>query len=810
MRLRNCTLVKPDGSTTNIDERIDCDGKGEIAAVAAHEGVELRENTVMLASSGRVAFEANFAEGLPGWEIKNYCNNLKIGVEELFGERALSVASADRGADTLFAVAGERFPVNAGCGYTVMVRARGDVQMADAAGQRDRGGTAVEFFDANGSLLKRDRFGFNSVPDAWSDSEFRSTVPAGAVSARLDIGADYPNFKKGEKLLVSRVSFALNTPGSGCVQSGWFESVPFRPGRANPFFTRGCIRWGGSRTKFEVSTAPDVDGVPGEWSAFREYVKEQAIPLPANGWLKYRVTLFANDNRSPTLFMIRFGDVCHPRGDFGPVRKPGVEVLTPSPTENLSAPIRFRLTGPVEADHRRTRCGIFSKYPRSRDTVDVTARLRRMDDGSYELPPPDGGSWTKGQVVKFTVHAEDILGQSADETRIVYFAPPAKCPKVSLRADGFTLVDGKPFFPIGIFSVRKAKQNGNSLDNAFRSLKEAGFNLAHTYMWKREDPDFQEFLDASAGGLPLGRHGIWLLTNPAIQESAITVERDRPNILAWYLADDTSRHWTPDSLRMRSGLCAALDGHTHLSAQADSLGNGVKSRYADFIPCTDVFLPEIYTVSVKGTVGNEVLFVGSQMRTIFRDLAEAGSPVKSVWALLQHFSGWGGWERFPTRAEQRAMTYLAIVRGAHGVVWYTYIGSGEASKGVGAANNPETWEDLASVTRELASIQDDLAAPNAPEQPKVEILEGENTDGFGDTSVSVLMKANAGERLLVAVNTSLKPVKAKIAVRNLRQATEIFEKRTLDASETVYGTGIFAITDAFEPNGVHVYRLKSW
>ena len=31
-------------------------------------------------------------------------------------------------------------------------------------------------------------------------------------------------------------------------------------------------------------------------------------------------------------------------------------------------------------------------------------------------------------------------------------------------------------------------------------------------MWKREEQDFQEYLDASA------RHGIWLLDNPAWQE----------------------------------------------------------------------------------------------------------------------------------------------------------------------------------------------------------------------------------------------------------------------------------------------------
>ena len=803
VRLRNCLLVKPDGTSTNLDTRVDRDGSGEIAAVAAHEGVEIKENTIMLAKSGRVAFEANFAEGLPGWKVRNYRNLLKIGVEELFGERALSVSSAGKDGDTLFAVTGEHFPVDAGCGYTIMMRARGDVQMANATSQRDRGGTAVAFFDANGCSIERVRFGFTSVPDAWTDSEFHGTVPANAVTARLEIGADDPNIGKGERLLVSRAAFALKTPDSGCVPRGWFESVPVRPGRANPFFIRGCSMRGG-KAQFEVATAPDADGVPGKWSAFRVFPREATVPLAADGWLKYRVTFLAEGKSSPHLYMMRFGNACHTRWKFGPPPKPEVDVLTPSPTEDLSSPIRFRISGPVAVDFRKTRCFLFAKPARTKEMTDVTARLVREKDGTYALPPPDGGTWGQGQVVKFKVHAEDILGQAADETRLVYFAPPAQCPKVTLRKDGFTLIDGKPFFPIGIFSVRKAAPNGNDFDNAFRSLKAAGFNLAHTYMWKREERDFQEYLDASA------RHGIWLLNNPAWQELSIPVERNRPNILAWYLADDASRHWTPDALRMRAGLCAALDGHARLSAQADSLGNGTRTRYADFIPSTDIFLPEMYTVCATNVIGNEVLFVGSQTRTIFRELKEAGAPVKGVWALLQHFSGYGGWKRFPTRVEQRAMAYLAIVRGAHGVMWYTYAGSEDASKGVGAAQTPETWEDLACVTRELAAIQDDLAAPNSLRQPTVEIVEGDKADGFGDPSVSVLLKDCAGDRLLIAVNTSLNPVQAKIALPFLRQASEVFEKRTLGVAETGYGTGVFAFADSFAPNGVHVYRLNFW
>ena len=802
VRLRNCTLVKNGERTFYANEQIERQG-GERAVVTAHEGLRIFQDTIMLDRVGETVFEAKFAEGLPGWKLRNYGNRLKMGVAEAFGEHALAIALAgEKEGDTLFELAGAPFPVTGGIEFKLTVRARGEVQMEHAAGCKDRDGTAVEFFDAAGRKVGRYRFGFKTTPDAWTDTEHHGTVPSDAVTARMVLGADEPNIKKGERLLVSRATFAIKTRQSKCLPSGWFESAPLQPG-PNPFFTRGWSLRGG-RGKFEVATAPDAGGIPGEWTAFRT-VGECTVPLAANGWLKYRVTLFAapSGNASPHIYMIKFGNTLHSRWSFGAAPKPRIELLTPSPTEDLTAPVRFRVTGQVAVDHRQTRCRLLTNFADSKQMTDITARLKRLDGGTYELAP-EGGAWHKGQVLKFRVDAVNILGQKAEETRIVYFGPPAQGPRITLRRDGFVQVDGKPFFPIGMFSVRKAPQNGNSFDTAFRSLKEAGFNLAHTYLWKREDPDFGEFLDASA------RHGIWLLLNPARQELTMPTERNLPNVLAWYLADDASRHWTPDQLRMRAGYCAALDGGRHLSAQADSLGNGIRSHYDAFIPCTDVFLPELYTVVAAQSVGNEVVSVGAQMRWIFRELAEAGAPTKSVWALLQHFTGWGGWRRYPTRAEQRAMTYLAIVRGAQGVMWYTYVGATEASKGSGAAQTPETWEDLACVTRELASIQSDLAAPNVPKQPTVEIVEGEKTDGFGDPSVSVLMKDNAGDRLLIAVNTALTPVRARITVPELRHAEDIFEKRGVDTVETGYGTGLFAFTDGFAPNGVHVYRLKGW
>ena len=81
------------------------------------------------------------------------------------------------------------------------------------------------------------------------------------------------------------------------------------------------------------------------------------------------------------------------------------------------------------------------------------------------------------------------------------------------------------------------------------------------------------------------------------------------------------------------------------------------------------------------------------MKTIYDDLSRNGSPVKTIWAIIQHFDGWG-WKRFPTFDELRAMSYLSIIHGAHGITWYTY---GGYNKNHGVTSTPEHWKEITTV-----------------------------------------------------------------------------------------------------------------
>ena len=112
-----------------------------------------------------------------------------------------------------------------------------------------------------------------------------------------------------------------------------------------------------------------------------------------------------------------------------------------------------------------------------------------------------------------------------------------------MRDDGFVLVDGKPFFPIGLYAVWKREFNGNNIDKAFKDLKAAGFNFAHTYNASR-NADFAEFLNTA------DKYGFKLWITPGSDMiNNIIRERHHPSILAWYIGDDTHTYFSPEDVK---------------------------------------------------------------------------------------------------------------------------------------------------------------------------------------------------------------------------------------------------------------------
>jgi hypothetical protein len=343
--------------------------------------------------------------------------------------------------------------------------------------------------------------------------------------------------------------------------------------------------------------------------------------------------------------------------------------------------------------------------------------------------------------------------------------------------------------------VWKREHNGNDFDRCFTELREAGFNTIHTYHAQR-DADLQAFYAAA------DRHGLRVIIAPRggannrdAQSAVRTVVEEcrQPALLAWYLADDTASHISAAELRGVHRAIRDVDPF-HVTVQADGVVGGQthRSRYTDYVASTDAFLPEIYPI--RSDKDCEVADVTRDMQLISADLRRAGHKAP-IWAIIQDFEGWG-WKRFPTAAETRVMTYLAIIHGANGITYYTYGGSG-ANHGV--THDPQVWSALKRISRQLADLHDVLVQRDPPQRQQVAILSGPTTDGLGYPAINTLLKEHQGRRYLLAANSSRGVVRAKINVQvGAEPVNVLFEDRRLKASSGAW-------EDDFAPYAVHVY-----
>lgn len=398
----------------------------------------------------------------------------------------------------------------------------------------------------------------------------------------------------------------------------------------------------------------------------------------------------------------------------------------------------------------------------------------------------------------FTVNVSDLSGNAIQKRFNVLVDKPVAKNIVTIRKDGAVLIDGKPFFPIGLYAVWKRAFNHNSFDEAFDGLRKGGFNLAHTYSSTRS-ADFREFMDAA------DRHGVKLyiasgqganMMDASVYLNDVCNERNHPAVLSWYLADDTASHVNAKEVRELHDAIHEID-NAHITCQADPVGAPGNSRYRAFVNSTDCFLPEIYPVRKGVSMEMTVPQVIEDMKIIQEDLAASGNPAKTIWPIIQYFQGWSGWTRFPTYDELRAMSFLSIIHGGNGITWYTYGGWGDNH---GVCDTPEIWATMCRVSTQLHDLEEVFLTECYEKAAAPVIVSGPAKDAMGFDSISVLFKRVGERQFLICANSAFKEVKATLKADGVKKGKVWFEDRNVTLTNG-------AFTDVFKPYDVHVYEL---
>jgi hypothetical protein len=471
---------------------------------------------------------------------------------------------------------------------------------------------------------------------------------------------------------------------------------------------------------------------------------------------------------------------------------------------------------------------------------DISAELKQaempveppiLDAASFVYTPNKPFAMRK--IYKAVVTLSDIYGVSFSRVLYFFFDEPLTKNVVTLRDDGVILVDGKPFFPLGAAYVNSLPVNGNNLDNAYAWLRKAGFNLIvanpmaviRTQGRQNFQQNFKAYLDKIAS------HGIKTYFPPgntggancrdidAILRTVVQYYR-HPALLAWYIGDDTLSHNTPEEMELKIEAIQAVDPY-HPTCQADAVYSFYPSvfspvataddpsRFRPVVNFTDIFRAELYPVrnSSKKNAQDCVPSLIADMRTIQRDIRDKATAPKSIWGIVQYFEGWGKsaekaeWKRYPTWQELRAMTWATVIYNAKSVNWYSYTYS-QDKFAHGFMYKEETRNNILRIMGEIVPLTDVLLERAVNPAPAVTILDGPAEDVLGNDSICVTARKHNGHTYLFALNSACKPVKARITAPGTSGGTVLYENdRRVEVRDG-------ALTDDFQPNEVHIYKLK--
>jgi hypothetical protein len=379
--------------------------------------------------------------------------------------------------------------------------------------------------------------------------------------------------------------------------------------------------------------------------------------------------------------------------------------------------------------------------------------------------------------------------------------PASRKRGVAIDEHGRLVRDGRPFFVRGWYSDGDPAR--------LRRLAGAGFNAVLDYgMTARPVETTRAYLDEAARlGVAVilcvndvypsatyrARLGAWE-GNDAILEGVVRAFRDHPAALAWYQNDELP----PEKKAEVDAYCRRIRELDPLHPQL--MVHDRPAAMPAFLAAADLFGIDHYPIPQHGPEALGRVF----------DEARAAVGARPLWAVVQNFAWYqhkdpeapvvpgdletprarlptaAEWSagRPPTEDEVRAMTYLAIVHGAQGLLYWCLYNLDYLP------DRSARWAAATRLGAELAELEPFLLEPRSERV------------AWADPRVRSRLVTATGRTCLIAVNGSNEPVRADVAWPSGRRATVLFERRTLGPTDG-------RLADFFAPHARHVYVLAA-
>ena len=343
-----------------------------------------------------------------------------------------------------------------------------------------------------------------------------------------------------------------------------------------------------------------------------------------------------------------------------------------------------------------------------------------------------------------------------------------------IKIDQFSralLVDGAPFFPVGLYWLRT---------DMLSEMRRLNFNSGD-YFYKLRGEEVAELMDAAA---EQGMQILLELSEHARQqpepdyeaiEAAVKRYRRHPALLAWYLVDEPDETgMDPAVARRIYELIRELDPYHPVY-----LVNNRPHTYAAYAEASDILAIDVYPIP---------RYPITRVRDSMRQARWASLGRKPVWLVAQAFGGVEHWPRAPTAVELRNMVYQGVIQGAGGVLFYRHCQEDERH-----IQPLALWKEVQTLAAELAELAPVLM------QPAFDA--GARAAGRG---VEALIKKQGDDIYVFAVNVDTQPRRFEMRIEDLPPVNRV---RTLyGLADSVLEKGW--LVAELEPLGMAVYRLE--
>jgi len=381
-------------------------------------------------------------------------------------------------------------------------------------------------------------------------------------------------------------------------------------------------------------------------------------------------------------------------------------------------------------------------------------------------------------------------------------------PAVTRRVDekGVIRIDGKPFFPLGMYhDSLDIDVYGETFLRDLGMIADAGFNIAHVSMDFTHDGHDAYSSTAGQAARLAQEKGMYLAMSVYVKNlGPVVAEQAKwPAILMASVGDDVNSDakgrltgpakLSPARLRELTQQVKKISPNLITYSSGSAYAKASLVGYEEAVDCIGI---QCYPIGDGSQSRRNELEAMEDVFANYWTLAGAKAN-RALIANLQSFS-WDG-KTWITPAEVRLQAWVALLKGARGLMWYSYL-TDKAHKPLPEAS-PAVWEELKTLMGEIRRAQDLLV------EGKVRTIANpadRSFDGGEGTWHAGLWEAGASG-LVVAVNTHrTKAMEVEIDLGRDVDVTPMFDlgrySRLLERRRTrLHGT--------LPPGGVDVYRL---